>query len=101
MTNQHNMIYRCPECGAIGAGNRFVQHHLQGCKGTGRRAAKNMANGKYAGREHEAMINTAVYNANKMIEQERQVFLEMKARIEADIERIKSIGHEFQEKPIF
>ena len=92
-THQMDKLYYCTVCHSMGRGNRFVEHHItDGCKGISRRTKKNNELGVYKGREDEGKLNTAIHNATQMIEDERRMFLEMKARIEADIERMKQMG---------
>ena len=77
----------------MGMGTRFVNQHLSdGCKGPGYKTRKHMANGTYAGREQEAQLNTAIYNAQRMIKDEQEATRTMVTRIKADIERMKEMG---------
>lgn len=95
------VLYRCPVCQTMGYGSRFIAQHLtEGCKGPGKKTLRNQKH--FIGREQEAMLNSACWNAKQMIKNERDAFLDMKSRIQADIDRMKAIGNEFtQEKKIF
>jgi len=89
--NAQSILYRCPVCKTMGYGSRYVNKHLtNGCKGPGKKTLQRQD--EFVGREQEATLNTAVFNATKMIRDERDAFKEMKARIQADIETIRELG---------
>mgnify|MGYP000037933926 CR=1 FL=1 len=86
-------LYSCPMCGSMGRGSRFVEHHLMdGCKGVSKRAKKNAQLGVYKGREQEAQLNTAIFNANRMKAAELESYKQMRDQINADIKRMKEMG---------
>jgi hypothetical protein len=89
--NASQKLYRCPVCQTMGRGSKMINQHLaEGCKGPGYRALRNQD--QYRGREREAEVNTAVYNAQRMINEEKAATREMVNRIKADIKRMKDMG---------
>lgn len=86
-------LYSCPVCEHMGEGTKFVSQHLtEGCKGPGYKTRRNKRDGKYAGREAEAQLNTAVFNAQRMIKDDYQSYKEMRDRVQQDIDRMKEMG---------
>ena len=95
--NQFEKVYKCPKCGGIGAGNRMVDHILlDNCNGTLRRKLREaIRDGKYLGREAEAIANTEELYKLEALQQVKTSYREMIWAIKHDIIQMKELNEEF------
>ena len=93
--NASQKVYHCPECGAIGRGNRMISHHLQGCNGMGRKTKKSTEELKH--RLEEAKINTELWFKEEAEKALYKDYMAAKERILESIEEMRqTFGTSYQ-----
>ena len=89
---QGHIVYKCPTCKCLGAGNRMVDH-MKVCNGRlTRKLREAERDGKYAGREAEAIKNTEILMKAEALKELKVSYREMKQAIKNDIIVMKGIN---------
>ena len=94
---QFEKVYSCSKCNAIGGGNRMVDHILiDTCDGKlTRKLREAERDGKYIGRETEAILNTRLLIKQESLKQLKVTYREMKWAIKNDIIEMQEISKDF------